>query len=60
MTKYNHLFHLTFICLSEQVTAEDATGAQLRAAILVRLDGLTDDELYEDVGHPCDTDIVED
>ena len=53
---YNHAYTIAVeISGSASEDAEDVTGAQLRAALLTRINSLSDDELLEACEAPYDT-----
>lgn len=54
MAKYNHAFSFGFELVNEDPEG-NTTGAELRYALLKRLNSLPDDELVEACGAPFDT-----
>lgn len=48
--KFNHAYDFAFEVISDQEDAEDVTAAMLRAALLERVNRLTDSELMEAAG----------
>ena len=53
---YNHAYTIAVeINGSTSEEAEDVTGAQLRAALLTRVNSMSDDELLEAFDAPYDT-----
>lgn len=56
MTKrYNHMFSIAFTVIDSSPTGENLHPATIRQAILARLAGCDDLELYEAIGLPEDT-----
>jgi hypothetical protein len=56
MTKYNHAYTFGFeVPGSTDETGEDVTGAQLREALLERVNRLSDEEMVEACEAPYDT-----
>ncbi|MCG7326844.1 hypothetical protein [Achromobacter sp. ACRQX] len=53
--RYSHAFTLGFELETESADGEDATGAQLRVAILSLLQELTDAQLVAACGAPFDS-----
>lgn len=47
MPKFNHAYDLAFEVISDRDDAEDVTAPMLRAALLERVNRLTDEELLE-------------
>ena len=47
MPKFNHAYDFAFEVISERDDAEDVTAPMLRAALLERVNRLTDEELLE-------------
>jgi hypothetical protein len=47
MTKFNHAYDFAFEVISDRDGAEDVTAPMLRAALLERVNRLTDEELLE-------------
>jgi len=47
MTKFNHAYDFAFEVISDRDDAEDVTAPMLRAALLERVNRLTDEELLE-------------
>ena len=47
MSKFNHAYDFAFEVISDRDDAEDVTAPMLRAALLERVNRLTDDELLE-------------
>jgi len=45
MPKFNHAYDFAFEVISERDDAEDVTPAMIRAALLERVNRLTDEEL---------------
>ena len=57
MRQFNHMFDIAFSVVSEFAEPMDCIKAEphlIREALLIRLAGLTDNELSEALGH-CDT-----
>lgn len=50
MKKFNHAYDFAFEVISARDDAEDVTAAMLRAALLERVNRLTDAELHEACG----------
>lgn len=62
VTTYNHAFTLGFsIGGSTHSTGEDITGQDIRHKLIKRLEGMSNEEILENVGAPFDTyeEIVE-
>ena len=55
MPKYNHAYTFAFSLLSDHESGDDVTAAQVRAAIIERLQKMEDGELLENLGYPFDT-----
>lgn len=47
MPKFNHAYDFAFEVVSDRDDAEDVTAPMLRAALLKRINRLTDEELLE-------------
>jgi len=47
MPKFNHAYDFAFEVISERDDAEDVTAPMIRAALLERVNRLTDEELLE-------------
>jgi len=47
MPKFNHAYDFAFEVISERDDAEDVTAPMLRAALLERVNRLTDEELID-------------
>jgi hypothetical protein len=47
MPKFNHAYDFAFEVVSDRDDAEDVTAPMLRAALLERVNRLTDEELLE-------------
>jgi len=47
MPKFNHAYDFAFEVVSDRDDAEDVTAPMLRAALLERINRLTDEELLE-------------
>ena len=57
MSQFNHMFDIAFNVVSDFAEPMDCIKAEphlIREALLIRLAGLTDNELSEALGH-CDT-----
>lgn len=54
MTRFNHMYDMAFSLESGTDDGSDVTPAMLRAALLRRINTLTDAELFEACGL-CDT-----
>jgi len=59
MTKFNHMYDIAFIVISNTEDGSDVTPAMLRAALLKRAAELAEDEFIEACGL-CDTYEMED
>ena len=55
MKRFNHMYSISFIVINGSEDGEHTTPAEVREAILKRLETTTDDELLEAVGYPEDT-----
>jgi len=53
--RFNHGFSFPFEIVSRDKFGHDITSAQLREAIMARLDSLSDDELADACDEPLDT-----
>ena len=58
--RYAHLFSMSFELVSEDEDANDISGADLRTAVLRRLDLLSDEDLAQTIDAPYDTTPEED